>query len=76
MSLFFKILKNVKKIVKLAKGRFHKKKNKKKWNFPLRGGGRIRIGKFFSKKRINKLGLSWAKLSSNWGLKLEFEVEV
>ena len=23
----------------------------------------------------NKLGLSWAKLSSCWGLKLEFEVE-
>ena len=24
----------------------------------------------------NKLGLSWAKLSQSWGLKLEFEVEV
>ena len=28
------------------------------------------------KKRRNKLGLSWAKLSLDWGLKLEFEVEV
>ena len=26
--------------------------------------------------RINKLGLSWAKLSHSWGLKLEFEVDV
>ena len=25
---------------------------------------------------MNKLGLSWAKLSLSWGLKLEFEVEV
>ena len=25
---------------------------------------------------INKLGLSWAKLSLSWGLKLEFEAEV
>ena len=24
----------------------------------------------------NKLGLSWAKLSHSWGLKLELEVEV
>ena len=27
-------------------------------------------------KRINKLGLSWAKLSHSWGLKLELKVEV
>ena len=25
---------------------------------------------------MNKLGLSWAKLSLSWGLKLEFEAEV
>ena len=31
------------------------------------------IKKFFEKE--NKLGLSWAKLSSSWGLKLEFEVK-
>ena len=24
---------------------------------------------------LDKLGMSWAKLSLNWGLKLEFEVE-
>ena len=24
----------------------------------------------------NKLGLSWAKLSLSWGLKIEFEVDV
>ena len=29
-----------------------------------------------SEKIENKLGLSWAKLSLSWGLKLEFEVEV
>ena len=28
------------------------------------------------KRYKNKLGLSWAKLSLGWGLKLEFEVEV
>ena len=27
-------------------------------------------------KNVNKLGLSWAKLSHSWGLKLELEVEV
>ena len=30
----------------------------------------------FLDKIQNKLGLSWAKLSLSWGLKLEFEVEV
>ena len=34
------------------------------------------IGTSTSEKWINKLGLSWAKLSLSWGLKLEFEVEV
>ena len=29
-----------------------------------------------NKKSVNKLGLSWAKLSHSWGLKLEFEVKV
>ena len=28
------------------------------------------------KKMADKLGLSWAKLSPSWGLKLEFEAEV
>ena len=28
------------------------------------------------KKGDNKLGLSWAKLSQSWGLKLVFDVEV
>jgi len=29
-----------------------------------------------TQKDQNKLGLSWAKLSQNWGLKLGFDVEV
>ena len=28
------------------------------------------------KNMMDKLGLSWAKLSHSWGLKLELEVEV
>ena len=29
-----------------------------------------------TREKRNKLGLSWAKLSLAWGLKLEFQVEV
>ena len=34
------------------------------------------VEKIKSKYKGNKLGLSWAKLSHSWGLKLEFEVKV
>ena len=36
----------------------------------------IKSSAFIVKINLKKLGQSWAKLSSSWGLKLEFEVEV
>ena len=37
---------------------------------------RLHCASYFYKKNSNKLGLSWAKLSHSWSLKLDFEVEV
>ena len=44
-------------------------------------GRSMKESEFKSEKKtktfiLNKPGLSWAKLSPSWGLKLEFEVEV
>ena len=44
-------------------------------NFPVQGVMQTTRANDVVDKR-NKLGLSWAKLSPSWGLKLELEVEV